>query len=142
MHFTLKRLEDKQLDVTDQVLHAVLKLFSALLLSFHCCASIDIAPKRVLRFLARCDGNLHANPHIRDATRQLTLVMYSEVGASVMQNYLSRLPVEVQEMYQLQFRITDEKKAAAATAVAAPVTLDSAKSTIEAVSRGAAHQSS
>ncbi|TYZ61961.1 hypothetical protein PybrP1_008981 [[Pythium] brassicae (nom. inval.)] len=110
MHLLLKRLEGKQVGVTDQVLYALLKLFSALLLAFHCCASIDIAPKRVLRFLARCDGDLHASPHIRDATKQLTLAMYHEVGASVMQRYLDRLPAEIQEMYQRQFKIDDERK--------------------------------
>lgn len=113
MHFILKRLERKQtMDViTDDVLHAVLKLFAALLRAFHCCASIDIAPKRVLRFLARSDGDVHANPLIRDATKQLTVAMYNEVGASVLQSYLRKLPAAIQSMYELQFKIEDEKRA-------------------------------
>lgn len=113
MHFILKQLEDshykQRLQVSDQVLHAVLKLFSAVLLSFHCCASIDIAPRRVLKFLLRSDAAMHANPHIRDAAKQLTLVMYNEVGWEVMKGYLMKLPLEVQEMYQAQFRLNDKK---------------------------------
>lgn len=116
MHFILKQLEasrkqQRHLVVSDQVLHAVLKLFSALLLSFHCCASIDIAPRRVLKLLLRSDAAMHASPHIRDAAKQLTLVMYNEVGPEIMRGYLTKLPPEVQEMYEAQFRINDGKKA-------------------------------
>lgn len=111
MHFILKKLEDKQLQLTDQILHAILKLFSALLVSFHCCASIDIAPRRVLRFMLRSDADLHANPHIREAAKQLTLALYNEVGSDAIQSYLVKLPAETQEMYQQHFKSCDEKKA-------------------------------
>ncbi|KAF1328988.1 hypothetical protein FI667_g6483, partial [Globisporangium splendens] len=108
LHPILKKLEKKQFQLTDQVLYAVLKLISALLQSFHCCASIDIAPRRIFRFLLRSDAEFHANPHVRETAKQLTLAMYAEVGSDIMQSYLVKLPLETQEMDRDLFRARDE----------------------------------
>lgn len=110
MHYVLMTTEHKQLELTDHSLHALLKLFAALLLSFHCCASIDIAPRRVLRFLKRSDAAMHASPHIRDAAKHLTLVLYDEVGPEVLQSYVQQLPTEVQTMYATLFALRDAKQ--------------------------------
>ncbi|RLN93148.1 hypothetical protein BBJ28_00013353 [Nothophytophthora sp. Chile5] len=61
MHVLLKHVEQPRFQPSDQQLVALLNLFAALLLSFHCCARIDIAPKRILQFLQRSDADLHEN---------------------------------------------------------------------------------
>ncbi|KAJ0400757.1 hypothetical protein P43SY_005478 [Pythium insidiosum] len=73
-----------------QRLHGLLKILAALLLSFHCCATIDIAPKRLLRVLLRCDAFVHEHALVREAARQLLLALHADIGSDVILAYLRK----------------------------------------------------
>ncbi|DBA04925.1 TPA: hypothetical protein N0F65_006927 [Lagenidium giganteum] len=110
MHHLLKKSEQGDIRTSDQVLYSILKIFAALLMAFHCCATIDIAPKRVMTWMLRHDAHMHSNPHVRDAAKQLTLIMCVEVGAEVLSPHLAKLPAELQDMYLQQFALLGERK--------------------------------
>ncbi|KAJ8564135.1 hypothetical protein ON010_g7210 [Phytophthora cinnamomi] len=104
-HILLRHVESKNFQLSDQQLLALLKLLSALLLSFHCCASFDIAPRRILRFLLLSDADQHESALVREAAKQLVLALCNDVDEEfVRKHYVSKLPPVHQQRYELLHR--------------------------------------
>jgi hypothetical protein len=123
-HLLLKHVENKAFQPSDQQLLALLKLLTALLSSFHCCASVDIAPRRVLRFLLLSDADQHENALVREAAKHLVLVLCNEVDEQfVLKNYIKKLPPEHQQRYDFPLRRSRDAKLDSSKEQQPPTTL-------------------
>ncbi|TMW64945.1 hypothetical protein Poli38472_009112 [Pythium oligandrum] len=105
-------------DVAAQHLYGVLKLVTALLQAFHCCATIDIAPTRVVQLVWRFDALEHANAQVRATAQQLLLVLHAQVGADVILSEFRRKKLTEERLQALaEFFATIEQRQVASVTI-------------------------